>query len=175
MTGHAFVGQGWHWPVETDATGAFALTGGSTLLEQAMYLILSTTPGERPMRPEFGARLRQFVFASGDATTAGQIATEVRSALERWEPRVEVGEVVVTIDPDDASTLWIDVTYRVRSTNDRRNLVFPFYVIGRHEEAGEALPGGPPSPGMSLGTSPGTSATGASPASPVPALVRRSS
>lgn len=137
MTGHAFVGAGWHWPVETDPTGAFALTSGSALLEQAMYLVLSTSPGERPMRPEFGARLRQFVFESGDATTAGRLAAEVRSALVRWEPRVEVGDVVVTIDPDDPATLWIDVAYEVRSTNDRRNLVFPFYVIGRHEQAGD--------------------------------------
>ncbi|UZN02566.1 GPW/gp25 family protein [Cellulomonas sp. S1-8] len=169
MTGHAFVGTGWHWPVETDATGAFALTSGSTLLEQAMYLILSTTPGERPMRPEFGAQLRQFVFESGDATTAGRIATEVRAALLRWEPRVDVGEVAVTIDPDDASTLWIDVAYRVRSTNDRRNLVFPFYVIGRHEEADEALPA---SSSNGHGTLPTTLPSVPPPA---PALARRSS
>ena len=81
------------------------------------------------MRPEFGARLRQFVFASGDATTAGLIAAEVQSALARWEPRVTVEQVDITTDVDDPSTLWIDIGYTVRSTNDRRNLVFPFYVI----------------------------------------------
>ena len=81
------------------------------------------------MRPEFGARLAQFVFASGDATTAGLVAAEVQSALARWEPRVAVDAVVVSTDADDPATLWIDISYTVRSTNDRRNLVFPFYVI----------------------------------------------
>ena len=98
-------------------------------IERSMYLILATTPGERPMRPEFGCRLQEFVFAPADATTAGLIAYEVRVALERWEPRVRLEEVVVTADPDDASTLWIDVRYTILSTYDRRNLVFPFYTI----------------------------------------------
>ena len=126
---NSFVGAGWHWPLTTDQTGAVALVRGTTELEQAMYLVLATNPGERPMRPEFGARLRQFVFASGDATTAGLIAAEVQSALARWEPRVTVEQVDITTDADDQSTLWIDIGYTVRSTNDRRNLVFPFYVI----------------------------------------------
>lgn len=133
---HSFVGAGWQWPLETDPTGSIALVGGTRELEQAMYLILSTNPGERPMRPEFGARLRRFVFSSGDATTAGLIAAEVQQALTRWEPRVAVQEVRVTTDPDDPTTLWIDITYVVRSTNDRRNLVFPFYVIPDHEAVG---------------------------------------
>jgi phage baseplate assembly protein W len=100
-----------------------------------MYLILSTTPGERPMRPEFGARLAQFVFASSDATTAGLVAAEVQTALTQWEPRVVVEQVVVSTDADEPATLWIDITYSVRSTNDRRNLVFPFYVIPENEDA----------------------------------------
>lgn len=133
---NSFVGAGWHWPVETDQTGAVALVTGAAELEQAMYLILATDPGERPMRPEFGARLRQFVFAAGDATTAGLIAAEVQRALTRWEPRVTVESVVVTTAADDASTLWIEIGYGVRSTNDRRNLVFPFYLIPAHAGSG---------------------------------------
>ncbi|WP_028048511.1 GPW/gp25 family protein [Cellulomonas sp. URHD0024] len=137
---NSFVGAGWHWPIETDQTGAIALAHGTTELEQAMYLILSTTPGERPMRPEFGARLAQFVFASGDATTAGLVAAEVQTALTRWEPRVVVEQVVVSTDADEPATLWIDILYSVRSTNDRRNLVFPFYVIPEREDALPVLP-----------------------------------
>jgi phage baseplate assembly protein W len=130
---NSFVGTGWNWPVGTDSTGGIALASGPSELEQAMYLVLATAPGERPMRPEFGCRLQEFVFASADAGTAGLIAAEVRAALVRWEPRVVVEEVLVTADADEASTLWIDVRYTVRSSNDRRNLVFPFYVIPAHE------------------------------------------
>ncbi len=124
-----FIGTGWAWPLAVDSTGGIAMVEGTTELEQAMYLILATTPGERPMRPEFGSRLREFVFAAADATTAGLIAGEVRASLLRWEPRIDVESVVVTADPDDAATLWIDIAYVVRETYDRRNLVVPFYTI----------------------------------------------
>jgi uncharacterized protein len=130
---NSFVGAGWNWPVQPDPTGAIALASGTEELEQAMYLVLSTTPGERPMRPAFGCRLQEFVFELADATTAGLIAAEVRAALTQWEPRVVVEDVVVTADVDEPSTLWIDINYSVKASNDRRNLVFPFYTIPEHE------------------------------------------
>ncbi len=127
-----FLGVGWSWPVRVDVTGSFAMTTGVTEIEQAMYLILGTTPGERPMRPEFGCRLADYTFAPADATTAGLLAYEVLTALRRWEPRVDVQDVDVT--PDQASsTLWIDISYRLRGRYDRRNLVVPFYVIPDQE------------------------------------------
>jgi uncharacterized protein len=130
---NSFVGTGWRWPVEADATGMIALVSGPPELEQAIYLVLSTSPGERPMRPEFGCRLQDFVFGPADATTAALIAGEVRRSLARWEPRITVDDVHVTADTDEPSLLWIDVHFTVRSTYDRRNLVFPFYVIPDHE------------------------------------------
>jgi phage baseplate assembly protein W len=133
-TGNELIGTGWSWPVASDGTGGISLVSGVADLEQAMYLILSTHPGERPMRPEFGCRLRDFVFEPADATTAGLIGHEVRTALTRWEPRVQIEEVVVTTDGDDPSTLWIEITFTVLATYDRRNLVFPFYVIPDHDE-----------------------------------------
>ncbi|EFC85032.1 GPW/gp25 family protein [Parafrankia sp. EUN1f] len=131
-----FLGAGWRWPVAVDPAGAFAMTTGAAEVEQAMYLILSTTPGERPMRPEFGCPLADHVFAPADANTAGLVAYEVQRSLTRWEPRVEVLEVVVTPDVA-ASTLWIDIAYRIRDDYDRRNLVVPFYVIP--DDEAEAL------------------------------------
>ncbi|WP_368861910.1 GPW/gp25 family protein [Frankia gtarii] len=129
-----FLGVGWRWPVAVDATGSFAMTDGVAELEQAMYLILSTTPGERPMRPEFGCPLADYVFAPADSTTAGLISYEVVRALGRWEPRIDVIDVEVIPDAVE-STLWIDIAYRVRGDYDRRNLVVPFYVIPDDEAA----------------------------------------
>ncbi|NUP31736.1 MAG: GPW/gp25 family protein, partial [Streptomycetaceae bacterium] len=97
-------------------------------------LILGTAPGERPMRPEFGCAVHDYVFAPADVGTAGQLAYEVRLALERWEPRIDVAEVSVRFDAVDDGVLYIDIRYAIRGTNDPRNLVFPFYVIPRHEE-----------------------------------------
>jgi Bacteriophage baseplate protein W len=124
-----FIGVGWAFPLRTDSTGGIALVSREREIEEAIRLILGTAPGERPMRPEFGCRIHDEVFAEADNATAGRIATDVRDALRRWEPRIAVEEVVVTLDPTDPSTLFIDVRYTIRSTNDRRNLVFPFYTI----------------------------------------------
>lgn len=125
-----FVGAGWSFfPIRTDATGRIVLVTHEQEIEESIRLILATAPGERPMRPDFGCAIHDFVFAPADAATAGQIAFEVRAALDRWEPRVDVLEVLVELDSTDVGTLHIQIGYRIRGTNDPRNLVFPFYVI----------------------------------------------
>jgi phage baseplate assembly protein W len=124
-----FIGRGWAFPLSTTPTGTIALVGGSKEIEQAIRLILSTAIGERPMRPDFGCGIHDYVFASADATTAGLISYEVKRALVRWEPRITVSDVIVSVDSVSKSTLYIDVRYAVRGDNDRRNLVFPFYLI----------------------------------------------
>ncbi|MER6771623.1 GPW/gp25 family protein [Streptomyces bacillaris] len=138
--GQQFIGAGWAFPPRTDATGSIALVRGEHELEESIRLILATSPGERPMRPEFGCAVNDYVFAPADAGTAGQLAYEVRLALERWEPRIEVVEVVVRFDEADNGVLYIDIGYTVRGSNDPRNLVFPFYVIPQHGETTDVSP-----------------------------------
>jgi uncharacterized protein len=124
-----FVGAGWAFPVRTNAQGGIALVRRERELEEAMRLILATYPGERPMRPEFGSRVRDWVFRGVDNDSMAALSLEVRNSIHRWEPRVEVTDVRVTQDRNDASTMRIDIEYRPLDTNDRRNLVFPFYTI----------------------------------------------
>jgi uncharacterized protein len=124
-----FVGAGWAFPLQVGPQGGIALVRREVELEQAMQLVLATYPGERPMRPEFGSRLRDFVFRSADAETAAELAHEVRNALLRWEARVDIDSVHVVPDGADRTLLYIDIQYRIKETNDRRNLVFPFYTI----------------------------------------------
>jgi len=126
------IGAGWAFPLRTDATGGVALVVREREVEEAIRLILATTPGERAMRPEFGCRLADHVFAPADASTAGQIAYDVREALERWEPRIDLLDVVVSFDAVSAGTLYINVQYALRTVGDPRSLVFPFYVIPEH-------------------------------------------
>ncbi|MFD5570044.1 GPW/gp25 family protein [Streptomyces cadmiisoli] len=128
-----FVGAGWAFPLHTDATGAIALVRREREIEEAIRLILATAPGERPMRPEFGCAVHDMVFAPVNEATAGRISYEVRTSLERWEPRIEVTEVAVTASAADASVLFIDVRYAIRGTSNPRSLVFPFYVIPSSE------------------------------------------
>src|SRR4051794_13364488 len=128
-----FIGAGIAFPLRTDPTGGLALVTSHREIEEAIRLVLGTAYGERPMRPEFGCAIHDFVFAPADATTGGRLAYEVRESLRRWEPRIDVQEVVVTSDANDSSTLYIDVHYVIRGTYDPRNLVFPFYVIPGEE------------------------------------------
>jgi phage baseplate assembly protein W len=130
-----FIGRGWAFPLRTDATGGIAMVSREREIEEAIRLILGTSPGERPMRPEFGCRIHDFVFASADGSTAGLVADEVRRALGRWEPRIDVVDVAVSFDATDAGVLYLDIRYEIRATNDRRNLVFPFYMIPGEGEA----------------------------------------
>lgn len=124
-----FVGRGWAFPMGVAPTGGVAMVEQEPEIEQAIRIILGTAPGERPMRPEFGCGIHDYVFAPGDGDTAGRIAHEVRAALSRWEPRIEVTDVVVAYDTVTDGVLYLDVRYTVRSTNNPRNLVFPFYTI----------------------------------------------
>jgi len=130
-----FIGRGWAFPLRTDATGGIAMVSREREIEEAIRLILGTSPGERPMRPEFGCRIHDFVFASADGSTAGLVADEVRRALGRWEPRIDVVDVAVSFDATDVGVLYLDIRYEIRATNDRRNLVFPFYMIPGEGEA----------------------------------------
>ncbi|WP_331234153.1 GPW/gp25 family protein [Natronorarus salvus] len=125
-----FLGRGWAFPVGTESSGEIRTATEETDIEQAIRLILSTSPGERVMRPDFGCGIHGYVFATIDTTTLTLIGDEVRDALAEWEPRIEV----LSVDSDlaDAATgrLEIEIRYRVRRTNNEFNLVYPFYLEG---------------------------------------------
>ena len=130
-----FVGSGLSFPLKVSAAGSLALVSQEEELRQAIRLVLGTAYGERPMRPEFGCGIHDLVFAPANATTAGEAAYEVRRSLERWEPRVAVDTVDVDFDRADQAVMYVSITYRVKGTNDPRNLVFPFYRIPSEEES----------------------------------------
>ena len=124
-----FVGRGWAFPLRLDSTGAFALSGGDDDVAESIRLILGTSPGERPLRPEFGCPIHELIFDTVDAALSGRVGALVEAALTRWEPRIEVLGVHASPDPVAPHVLRIGVDYRISATNDRRNLVFPFYAI----------------------------------------------
>ncbi|MGN6089333.1 MAG: GPW/gp25 family protein [Actinomycetes bacterium] len=129
-----FIGRGFSWPMSVDHTGSLKLTDGVPDLDRSITVVLQTAPGERVMRPRFGCRIWDLLFEPVTANLLGLMAQAVRDAVGEWEPRVEVEDVQVHPDADDASLVRIHLTYRVKATNDRRNLVHPFYVIPRGED-----------------------------------------
>ncbi len=124
------VGRGIAFPFETDDSGDVRLTRGDDVRD-ALHMIIMTAPGERVMRPEFGCAIWDHVFSPVNTSTLGQMAHAVRQALSRWEPRIEIDSVTVRpdLEAESGTTVHIEIDFRLRSTNDRRNLVYPFYVI----------------------------------------------
>lgn len=129
----SFVGRGLSWPMGVDHTGSIRLTEGAADLDRSIRIVLATAPGERVMRPQFGCRIWEMLFEPVTPNLLGLMTQAVHEALAQWEPRVDVDEVTVVPDPVDQTLVRIGVAYRVRTTNDRRNLVYPFYVIPREE------------------------------------------
>ena len=124
----AFLGVGWAFPPALAKDGGAATSAYEQDVKEAIRIILGTDQGERVMRPTFGAGLRSFVFGVLSQITLQRIQTRVRESLVTWEPRIDVERVEVTLDPSDRGTLLIAVTYQVRGTNTRDNLVYPFYL-----------------------------------------------
>jgi phage baseplate assembly protein W len=125
--GRAFLGVGPAFPFRLDAEGNLLMTALDEHVRQSIVLILSTNRGERPLRPEFGAGLGGMVFAPLVPATAALTEHEVKTALIRHEPRIEVERVEVTPGAQP-SVLLIDITYRVRRTDTVFNLVYPFSI-----------------------------------------------
>ncbi len=122
------LGTGFRFPMGVDGRGGIAMTGQEADIEDSIRIILSTARGERHMRPLFGSRIHELVFAPNNATTWGLMQQYVEEALGWWEPRIEVLDIDVGADSSDASRLLVDILYKVKATSDKRSLVFPFYL-----------------------------------------------
>jgi hypothetical protein len=123
----AFLGMGLAFPLQLDVDETLAMVAYEEDIHQAIQIILGTNPGERVMRPDFGAGLNTFVFEPVNTTTIALVRDRVRGALIDWEPRIDVLEVLVTVG-EERNRFDIDVRYRVRATNALKNLVYPFYL-----------------------------------------------
>ena len=123
-----FLGRGWKFPVTTGAEGHITMSQYEQDIKEALWIILSTAKGERVMRPEFGCGIHDFVFASINTSTLALIESSVREALTIWEPRIELIKVEVSTERIDEGKLFITIEYRMRTTNNQFNLVYPFYL-----------------------------------------------
>lgn len=123
-----FLGVGWAFPPRVEADGRIAEAVYEEDIHQSVRIILGTNPGERVMRPDFGAGLKAFVFEPINTNTIARIRNRVQESLITWEPRIDVEKVGVTPDRAQPTRLLIEVNYRVRATNAVQNLVYPFYL-----------------------------------------------
>lgn len=124
-----FIGSGWSFPPRLNGRGGIALVSEEEKIAQAIRIILSTPIGERVMRPTFGSRLHELVFAPAGSETFGLAEMYVQDALNFWEPRIELLDVNAFVDPDRPGYLLIQIDYLIKATHDERSLVYPFYQI----------------------------------------------
>jgi hypothetical protein len=122
------LGKGWKYPLQLNEQNEITLAEGEEDIQDAIWIILSTAFGERLMHPDFGCGIHELVFAPNNTGTAGLARFYVEDALIRWEPRIDVEEVEVQDDPTQRELLLISISYRVRTTDSRYNLVYPFYL-----------------------------------------------
>src|SRR4028119_1579265 len=105
------LGTGLAFPLSVDSRGGLAMVREGSDGDQAIAIILGTAPGERPMRPEFGCGVPDYVFDTIDASTVGRMEQEVRDALTRWEPRIDVVGIDFDLDGVDRGKLLIRIDY----------------------------------------------------------------
>jgi len=123
-----FLGVGWTYPVRTRVDGDIAISQFEDDIREAILIILGTAKGERVMRPDFGCGIHDLVFAPINTATITLVQNSVREALTVYEPRIELIKVEALSDRAEEGKLLVNIDYRVRSTNSRFNLVYPFYL-----------------------------------------------
>jgi hypothetical protein len=124
-----FLGIGWKFPVTVDSqTGKIRTSKHEEDINEAIRIILMTSPGERMYRPDFGCSIKKYVFGVTDTNTMTLIKHEVKSALLLWEPRIKDVEVDIDSHGGNRDFFDISISYVVRSTNNVYNKVFPFYL-----------------------------------------------
>lgn len=123
-----FLGVGWSFPMRLDDNGQIEMDAYEDKVRQSIWVILGTAPGERVMRSDFGCGIHNYAFAPNSAATRGQLVAAVRESLLNWEPRIDVLSVNAYSERDRPNTIFIQIDYSVRTTNNRFNLVYPFYL-----------------------------------------------
>ncbi|HTX91829.1 MAG TPA: GPW/gp25 family protein [Anaerolineales bacterium] len=123
-----FLGIGWKFPLQVTPDGKLGQSRYEQRIEESVYLILSTSKGERVMLPDFGCGIHDLVFAPNNPGTLALVVQNVRTALVANEPRIDVLDVAAESAPESQNLLLIRISYRIRANNSIGNLVYPFYI-----------------------------------------------
>ena len=121
------IGKGWKFPIKVNAKGGLSYSEGPERIQDAIWIVLSTSLGERLMRPDFGAGVHEYVFQSNSDVMRTRLQSAVNEALLKWEPRIELTNVTVQ-EGNQPSQVLVSIDYRIRTTNELFNRVYPLYV-----------------------------------------------
>jgi phage baseplate assembly protein W len=137
-----FLGRGLRFPVSINLNGGVSSSQLEENVRQSLFVILGTAQGERVTRPNFGCRIHDLMFAPNNPMTAARAEVYCEEAIYKYEPRVSKVTCRGRPNPDEPNRLDIRIEYVIAGKNDKRNLVFPFYLRTEEEElAAEAANG----------------------------------
>ena len=128
MNGSDIIGQGWSFPIKVNAKGGLDWSNGPDRIQAAIWIILSTTTGERLMLPSFGAGIKDYVFESNSELICAQLQSGIQKALTQWEPRIQVVSVQARPSTEQDSLVLVSIDYQIRDTNELFNMVYPFFL-----------------------------------------------
>jgi phage baseplate assembly protein W len=134
MADREFLGKGWRFPVAINLTGSISQSSLEENVRESIFIVLGTAPGERLQRPEFGCRIHDLMFAPNNDVTAARAEYFCEEALYKFEPRIDSVDVTASIPRDEPNRLDIRISYVIAGQNDKRNLVYPFYLRKPDEE-----------------------------------------
>lgn len=124
---NSYIGAGIAFPIDTNIQGSIQLSSETNNLEESIRIILGTKLGERVYRPNFGSRLSELVFEPMNIQVLLMIRLYVQEALEMWEPRIIIQDIITEPDPINGY-VNINIIYHPKQYFDIRSMVFPFYL-----------------------------------------------
>ena len=122
-------GRGWAFPPRLNDHDRMSMVQDDSDIRQSIYIVINTAPGERVMHPDFGCRIHELIFAPANNQTAAVAERFVREAIERWEPRIDLTKVKITMGGAKRGEMIIEVEYRLKDQPNVRNLIYPFYLL----------------------------------------------
>jgi len=128
MNDEKYLGTGWGFPISFNKQTGVATVSGEKDIRQSLEILFSTIPGERLFRFDYGCNLHAWVFSRLTVTEKTMLCREIEYAILEGEPRIKVESVEVEIKNEREGILWIHLSYVIRQTNSRSNIVYPYYL-----------------------------------------------
>lgn len=129
-----FLGKGWRFPVAVNLTGGISSSSFEENVRESIFVILGTAPGERVKREQFGCRIHDLMFAPNNDETAARAEYYCEEAIYKFEPRIEQVKCTAVPSADEPNRLDIRIAYVIAGKSDKKNLVYPFYLLKPEDE-----------------------------------------
>ena len=129
-----FLGKGWRFPVALNLTGGLSQSSLEENVRESIFIILGTAPGERVMRPDFGCRIHDLMFAPNNDETAARAEYYCEEALYKYEARITGVKCKAVPNPDEPNRLDVRIAYQIAGQTSKKNLVYPFYLLKSEDE-----------------------------------------